>query len=274
MDINFLLINKENRGNFTSVFPDTIELTGNRIAIVAYNEEGYVLGSVSCVMVGFQYDIDWIYIHPKIRRKGVGISLLDRVVRAIMDTGEIFPITARFEFSEDDKEMHTFFLSCNYMITNYSHERYYVTAEDIKGSSALHRAGNTETTSELFFDKPLEEQKKILAKLSYEETYDVDDYDRWKETCVPELCRCVYVKNNLVDLIFMQKLPDGNLELAYLYGKYPRGLFELLSATVSEMERLYPEANLTFEAMNEDSEMLAKHLFPKAKTVHIYESEF
>ncbi len=274
MEINFILINESNRANFKSVFPDVIELVGNRIAVAAYNEEGYVLGAVSCCMVGFQYNIDWIFVHPKIRRQGVGLKLLDRIVRAIMDTGEIFPITARFEFTEDDSVMHTFFLSCNYMITNYSHERYYVTTDDIKSSSALHRAGNTETTSELFFDKPIEEQKKILAKLSYEETYDVEDYDSWKETCVPELCRCVYVKNNLVDLIFMQRLPDGNLELAYLYGKYPRGLFELLSATVNEMERLYPNAALTFEAMNNDSEQLAKHLFPKAKTVHVYESEF
>lgn len=274
MDINFVLINDSNRESFRSVFSDDIEMTGNRIALAAYNDEGYVLGSVSCVLVAYQYNIDWIYVHPKVRRQGIGIRLLDRIVRTIMETGEIFPITARFEFSEDDREMHTFFLSSNYMITNYSHERYYVTTDDIRGSSALHRAGNTETTSQLFFEKPEEEQKKILAMLSYEQTYDVEDYDRWKEYCVPELCRCVYVKNNLVDLILTQKHADGNLELAYLYGKYPRGLFELLSSTVSEMERLYPQATLTFEAMSDESEQLAKHLFPKAKTVHIYEAEF
>jgi hypothetical protein len=274
MDINYVHITEENREDFSSVLPEQLEMVNSRITIGAYDNEGYVLGAVSFELVIFEYVIDWIYVHPQVRRQGIGVGLIEEVLRAVMGIGERFPVTARFEFSEDDREMHTFFLSCQNMTTSYSHERYYVTAEDVKGSPALHRPTSADLTTKLFFELSEEEQRKILRRLSYEETYDVADYDRWKEVCVPELCRCVYVKNNLVDLIFMQKLPDGNLELAYLYGKYPRGLFELLSVTVKEMETLFPAASLTFEAMSQESELLAKHLFPKAKAVHIYEAEF
>ena len=72
----------------------------------------------------------------------------------------------------------------------------------------------------------------------------------------------------------MTRLPGGNLELSYLYGKYPKGLMELLSDTVEKIEQLFPEAQLTFEAMNEASVSLADHLFPKAKTALIYEAEY
>lgn len=112
----------------------------------------------------------------------------------------------------------------------------------------------------------------ILSMLEREHTYEVADYQQWKRHCVPELCKCIYVKNNLVDLIFIQELPDHNLELAYLYGKYPQGLFELLYEIVTEIEALFPEADLTFEAMNDESVKLAEHLFPRARKAHIYEA--
>ncbi|WP_024867109.1 GNAT family N-acetyltransferase [Butyrivibrio sp. FCS014] len=274
MDIYFTLIDDSNRQYFRGVLPDSIEPVPGRMSIGAYDKEGYVLGAASYVLKGFEYEIDWLYVHPSARRQGIGMKLVEQVTRAVMFSEEIFPITARFEFSEEDDQMYTFFLSCKHMITTYSHERYYVTSSDIRQSSALHRQTGTELDVQMFFDRPVEEQKKILQMLSKDETYNVEDYDRWKETCVPDLCRCIFVKNNLVDLIFMQKTPDGNLELSYLYGKYPKGLFYLLSETVSNMERHFPEASLTFDAMNENSELLAKHLFPKAKNVHIYEAEF
>ncbi len=274
MDIYYTLIEDSNRQYFRGVLPDTFEPAPNRISIGAHDREGYVLGAASYTLTGLQYNIDWLYVHPKVRRQGIGMGLVSKVIRTVMFSEEIFPITAKFEFSEDNDQMHTFFLSCRHMITSYSHERYYVTSGDIRRSQALHKPSGNELEVQLFFDRPLEEQKKILRMLSTDETYDVEDYDRWKESCVPELCRCVFVKNNLVDLIFMQKNPDGNLELSYLYGKYPRGLFDLLSSTVSEMERIFPKASLTFDAMNKKSELMASNLFPRAKTVHIYEAEF
>jgi hypothetical protein len=191
-----------------------------------------------------------------------------------MNTGDLFPLTAQFEYTDEKNELHTFFLSIRHMITSYSHERYYVTKDDIRSCTGLRRSQKTDVVLEKFFDKSEEEQKKVLNMLTREQSYEVADYERWKDRCVPELCKCVYVKNNLVDLIFMQKTTDGNLELSYLYGKYPKGLFELLSETVRKYETLFPDASLTFEAVNEDAEKLAEHLFPRARKTHVYESEF
>lgn len=229
---------------------------------------------VSYILANYEYSLDWLYVEPQVRRQGVGTMLLEEVFRAIVRTEDLFPLSAKFEFSDEDNELHTFFLSMKHMYTTYSHERYYVTKNDIRTSRGLRRQTGTDTVTELFFDKTEAEQKRILARLMREGTYEVTDYENWKKLCVPQLCRCVYVKNNLVDLIFMQKNPDGNIELSYLYGKYPKGLFELLAETVKDLERYFPGTNVTFEAVSEESERLAEHLFPRAKKAHVYEAEF
>ena len=274
MELSYVLLNEENRGDFDTVFPEGIALVPFRVAFAAVDEEGRILGAVSYILLNYEYLLDWVYVEPEVRRQGVGTQLVEEVFRIIVKTENLFPLTARFEYSNDDTELHTFFLSIKYMYTSYSHERYYVTKEDLRSSEGLKRSVNSEVTTEKFFDLSVAEQKKILTLLMMQETYVVGDYEQWKKTCVPELCRCVYAKNTLVDLIIMQRNPDGNMELSYLYGKYPKGLFQLLSETVKDLEALFPESNITFDAMNDESVKLAEHLFPKARKAHVYEAEF
>jgi len=274
MKLSCVLIEDDNRENFDSVFPDMIELGPQRVAVAAVDEKDRVLAAISYIVINFEYVIDWLFVEPQIRRQGVGTYLINQVLSSVVQSGDIMPVTARFEFKEDGNALHTFFLSCQALNTTYSHERYYVTPDEIKSSDALHRPVKAQHRVVPFFDQSVNEQKAILNMLSRLQAYTVLNYEKWKQECVPELCQCVYVNNNLVDLIFMRKLPDGNLDLSYLYGKYPRGLIELLGTTVSKMEALFPGASLVFDAMSDESMQLAKHLFPKARTTHIFEAEF
>ena len=274
MMLGCILIDEENRENFNSVFPDAYELTENRVAVAAVDDEKeIVVGAVSYKVVNNECVIDWLYVEPQVRRQGIGTYMIDQVLRAVVQSGDILPVTAQFEFGEDNA-ICSFFLSVETMETSYSHERYYLTPEDIRNSDSLHRSIKAEHKEVCFFDLSENEQKIILNLLSREKKYTVYDYDKWKEECVKELCKCIFVNNNLMDLIFMRKLSGGNLELTYLYGKYPRGLIELLESTVSKIEALFPGAELTFDAIGDESQQLAQHLFPKAKTAHIYEAEF
>ena len=274
MKVSFVALNDENRIYFERVFPREIELESFRVAVGAIDEEGKVLGAVSYVLMNYEYSLDWLFVEPQVRLQGVGRELVDQVCRIIMNTGDLFPLTAQFEFSNEDDELHTFFLSIRHFITSYSHERYYVTKDDIKQSQGLRKVVKTGVTTELFFDRPVEEQKKLLNMLMREQSYEVADYDRWKKSCVPELCKCIFAKNTLVDLIFVQRTADGNLELSYLYGKYPKGLMELISETLSNLEVYFSDYRLTFDALSDEGIRLAEKLFPKAKKAHVYEAEF
>ncbi len=274
MELNFCLIDEKNRKSFEGVIPKALSLSANRIAIGAADKRGYVLGAVSYVLAEYEYYIDWIYVEPSVRRNKVGKSLISKVIDVVNGTGERYPITARFEYNENDSSMHTFFMSCDQMITTFSHDRYIVTPADVRRSEKLHKPSNNDITVVKFFDRSENEQKNILAMIAREQVYEVDNYDIWKAACAKDLCRCVYVRNNLVDLIIMQVLVDGNLELSFLYGKYPRGLFELLSQTVSDVQIYYRTSTISFDAVSEESQRLAAHLFPRARKVPVYEAEY
>ena len=274
MNMNCILITEENREDFASVFPMSIELTDKRVAIAACDDDGLVLGAVSYKVLNFQYEIDWIYVEEEVRRQGVGTWLIEQILRAVMQTGELLPVTARFEFSEEDNEMHSFFLSNEYMDVEYSHEKYYLTAKEIKRITNIMPPSNPSIKVENFFDKQPRQQFRALDLFRMDQTYSIDDYDSWKAECIPDLCKCVYFHDDLADLMFVKELSDGVLELTYLYGKEPKGLASLLYEVLSEKERLYPDAAVTFEAVSPDAEQLAEHMFPGASTVHVYEAEF
>ena len=273
MEINYLQITEENLAFFSSVLPDGLVIADNRVSIGAFDEDEGCLGAVSFSLVGFEYVIDWLYVDEEFRLQGIGKALVNMVIDIVMKTGDRYPITARFEY-DDENSLYAFFLSLPDILTDFSHKRYYITSNDIKNITSLRRSAGKEISTERFFDKPIDEQKRILAKLEYEETFTVADYDKWKENCEQNLCLGVFAKNNLLDLIIMTKLPGGNLELSYLYGKYPKGLMELLSDAVAKIELFFPGAQLTFDAMNEASTRMADHLFPKTKTALVYEAEY
>ena len=271
MIISYVVLDEKNRKDFAGVFPGVIPEEGNRISLGAYRRDGAVLGAVSYTLSNYQYDIDWIYVDPEARRQGVGTGMLREIVKIMSGTGERYPLCARFAVSDDRTSLHRFFLSWEGADVSYSHERYFVTAEDLKSVTTLHRKAEGRFKSELFFDEPLDWQRRTLALLARTQEYSVSDYETWKKECAPELCKCLMIQNNLVSLIFVQK-DRNDLELSWLYGNYPPGLLSLLTDAVADANRLYPKAALTFEAINEKSDQMARRLFPDAKHTPIYEA--
>ena len=273
MNAYYVLIKEENRNEFDSVVPDYMELNNNRVAVAAVDDDLQILGAISYVIINFQVEIDWIYVDPKVRRKGVGKGLINEVLRALMKTGELLPVVASYEYDEDDEELHMFFLYCDNMMTSYSHERFYLKPKDIKNCALLHSAEKSGRNFDHFFDLEKESQIRVLNSL-HRQQYYVSNYENWKKNCVPDLCRCTFKDNELTDLILMCNRPDGNIELSYLYAKNPKDLFNIISETAMSLEKDYPDCGLVFDTINMESEKIAKHLFPESKTVHIYAAEF
>lgn len=270
--MEFFLIKQEFRKNFLNVLPNIIEITENRVAVAAIDEEGNILGCISYILSDMEYIIDWLYVEATVRRKGVGTSLIKEVINAVTYTGLVYPIVARFEYSSDNTELYSFFSSIEMMSTEYSHDRYYLNAQNLKDATAIHSKSDASKGLVMFFDLPEVVQRKIIDELAANGSYYVADYKKWKNQCEQPLCRCIYSNNSLIDLIIIQRLSDGNLELSYLYSKNPKGLLKLLAATVSSLENDYPDTELSFDVVNEGSGILAEHLFLEARVVPIYEA--
>ena len=271
MIILYVLLDEKNRGDFQNVFSDDIPEEGNRVSLGAYRPDGAVLGAVSYALNNYQFDIDWLYVAPEARCLGVGSGLLHEIEKIMTDTGERYPLSARFVVSNDQTALHRFFLSLSGADVSYSHERYFVKAGDLQAAKPLFQKTEMRFQSEYFFDRPIDWQERTLAMLARTQDLSVMDYESWKKECAPELCRCLMIQDELVGLIFVRK-DKRDLELSWLYCNHPTGLFSLLTDVAADANRYFPKAALTFDAINERSDQLARRFFPNAQHMHIYEA--
>lgn len=271
--MNYLWIDGKNSKNFQSVLPPELTEGKENICIGVCDDEDYICGAMCYRFADYQYDVLWLYVAEQRRRQGIATSLMNLLFRISASSGEIYPISARFEAAESGT-LYPFFLSYRKMDLSYSHDRYVVEPRDIRGARVPRPSRKESLKQEEFLKLPELSQKKILHLLRKEENYVPEDYPEWKEQLVPELSRCILKNGTLIDLIFVHRRSDGNLELSFLYSKYPPGLAELLSTAAWDTEALFPNAKLSFDAINEDSARLADRIFPNAKKIPVYEAEW
>ncbi len=271
--MNYVWIDAENADDFISVLPRDLTLADCHICVGIVDDEDYICGAICYRYTLYQYDVLWLYVVPEKRRQGIGSQLMDIVFRVIGRSGDIYPISAMFEAGEGDS-LYPFFLGYGKMDVSYSHDRYILKPKEIYGALFPPEAAKQTLKQTNFFSLSEQQQKGILAFLKAEECYAPDDYDSWKNSIVPELCKCILVGEELKNLVFVHRMPGGDLELSYVYSKNPRGLAEILISTSWDIEEKYPDSNVYFDAVSERAEMLAKNLFPKVNTVHIYEAQW
>ena len=276
MELEYVLAKDDNIDAFHSVLPKDLATNDSRLSLGAIDEYGEILGVISWRIIDSEYDVDWIFVPEKSRLQGVGSGLMNEFYSYMVGTGQIYPVSITFEASiEEDKiDLFAFFSKFWYLSVDQICDRYYLTTEDIKNSADLKSLRNTNNNISwrLFFDANTKTQMKTLSFLSEQHGYEVADYEAWKKDCVPNLCRCVYKGNDISDLIIVQKAEAGNLVLSYLYGSNPREIMALLASVAGDAAADYPNATVIFDTVSEQSALIAKKLFPEAKTVMLCEA--
>ncbi len=268
----YLYIDESNQLDFDTLLPRGFATEENRVCIGIADEEDNLLGTVSYVLIQFEYLIDWIYVEPSYRGQGAGSRLLNKVIETVMATGDLFPIIARFPYTQIQYPVFCLFQSNEKMMLSYSHERFLISAEEIQKAENLHV--HLHFPSVCFFDLPEEKQKEILKEMETRHGYVIDSYDRWKRSMVSAFCRCVFSEDELVDLVLIRRLLNGDLEVSFAYGKNGVGLMALFAEVTAEAEKKYPGAALTFDTINEKAAQLAQKLFPEATSIPIYEAVY
>ncbi len=138
MEINYLLIEEENEQDLASVLPPELNREENRICIGAVDENNAVLGAISYFLVRYEYVIDWGFVVPPVRRRRVGAGLLGKVIETILHAGDLFPIVARFPYTDKEHAVFSLFQSEERMTTSYSHERFVVNPKELANAARLY----------------------------------------------------------------------------------------------------------------------------------------
>ncbi len=271
--MNYVWVNKKSIDNFLDVLPQDLIENPDNICICACDDNGNGCGAICYSLMDNQIDILWLYTAREKRRQGIATALLDKLFEIMSLSGEIYPVSARFE-PYSDEGVYSFFMSCSKMETEFSHDRFYVSPKEVRGAKLPPGADKDEFDKREFFSLPETVEQNILLKLRKEQGFIIADYRDFTADAVPELCRCIMRGDELLDLIFIRKRPDGNLELSFLYSENSKGLMELLTTTAWDIEEMFPNAKLVFDAVTEESAAMAGKLFPWTVPVPVYEAQF
>lgn len=272
--VNNILITEKNYDDFKAVLPPGLFFSDERITLGCYEDDGTVLGALSFILSSYEYKIDWLYVIPEKQGNGIATGLLDTFSDFVRKTGEIYPVTAQFEVAEQDMSLYGFFLSVEGMDVSYSHKRYYVDNRALKDSKELKKDVMVKFDEKLFFKMDKSEQERVLQEIDDEGVYVVEDYDHWVKCCVPELCRVMYLEDEIKGAVFVLWRTDGNLEFSFIHSTNPVCTKALVNVTASDITKYFPRCSLVFDAVVPQSEKMAEKLFPDTEPIDIYEAEW
>ncbi len=272
--MNHILIDNDNHKDFNAVLPLSVLPDADRITIGAYTDEGDVAGAISFFLADCRYTIDWFYVTPPMRRQKVATGLLDEVFTFISKTGLIYPVSAEYEVTEDDDSLFSFFYERREMDTEFAFLRYYVRPVDLASSEELKRGVEVDLEDKEFFSLPRNDQNRYLDRMISDHIFLIEDKKAFEGVCIPKLSRVILKDGKLMAAIFIAGRNDGNMELSYLYSANPIATKLIISRVAADITAYYPRAKLIFDVVGENAAHMARKLFPKAKTVKIYESNW
>ncbi len=269
---HYIEINDENKGDFSTVLPELL-MDHIGLSVGAVNSKDEVCGAISLSFDGVQYDIDWIYVTPEMRLKGVGRGLISEVKRMVDRIG-ICPIYARFD-PMDNSGLYEFFLSLDssHMVVDvtYSHDRYEVSAQDFLHSEHLKMKKDPQFMADRLWELEEDKIEGIMGLVL--ENYSIRDPEVFMETCEKNLCFAILDDNRILGVMVVQKLPDGDLLLSYIYSREIRATASLLMAAALGLKRNYKNKKIYFDVVSREAEIMAKKFFPEARPIHIYEAD-
>ena len=271
----FVEIDESNKELFSHVLPEAM-IDGLGISIGAVSDD-LTVGAVSLSFNGEEYSIDWLYVTPSDRLKGVGRGLINEVRSMVSDIG-ICPIRMAIS-SSDESGLFPFILAIDDedhpIDITYSHDRYVVSASDFSGSGALEEILSAGMVTDYVTGSFMKEDTAVRGKLLSEASkiFAVSDEEKFFSTCEKDLCLVTKKKGEIHAFVLVQREGENILKLSYLQSKDSKALvslFQDLSAVLTE----YPD-NMTifFDTVTAESKLLADKLFSDATKEAVYDIE-
>ncbi len=272
--MDHILITKQNIHEFGKYLPLNMAPGEDRIIIGAYDDDGVICGVISYAVMAYEYEVDWLYVTPNMRRRGVARGLMDELFRFIKSTGEVLPINIEFEVSEKDMDLFYFFMSIDEMNVSYSHERFYVSSRNISDSQILSKEVMLEFETTPFCSLPRSEQEELLKETDRVHPFVIEDYDMWINNCIRELCNVYYSNGKAVGFILFQNRTDVNIECSYIFSKTPMLTKKMIVDSASVVKKSYQKSGVVFDTVDDVMEHMCRRIFPEAKIKHIYAAEW
>ena len=227
------------------------------------DETGCACGVLWYRFYHMRYEIMYLGVHPAFRRRGYGTRLLDAFLSSVHDSGLFAPVYVSFEDRDEFIPFRLFMSSRGDFFETEDTTIFVVDPVTFGQSSMIKKLAEKNGRCSLFSQLSPGMQDAFFAKAETGIKLK-DTFRSGQAHLIQELCLCHKDEDSVKAAIFFEKRPDGNLELSFLYNNENSGasLAEVLSATVRVLMEKYEERTIYFEAVNDDSYLLACKLFP------------
>ena len=270
--MDYVRIDEQNKDIFLSVLPEdpVDELS---VCIGAMDEKA-VCGGVSVSFYGDMYSIDWLYVTPSMRRRGVARGLLREVQSLVAEIG-FYPILMQV-IDTGDNGIRDFLSSIesefHLLEVTYSHDRYVITREVLVDhhvyGSLLDKGMITDYKAEMFWNMG---DKAIAYAMSLIDVSLLDDSE-FQASCKNDLCIAMMKKDRPEAFCLVLNRGRDGVLLYNLYSSNVRALVSLFQVLSDVMEE-YDTKALYYETTKKKAALFAEKLFPAAKKETVYDVE-
>lgn len=260
-------------GSRTKQFEDVLPVipAPRLVKIIGVQMDGVPCASLVFEIMDGVYRISWLYVQPNYRRQGIGTKLLDIVCGFIYrKTDKSLTISYKTE-SEYTKILDHMLLARGFELTRHSVLNYRVTRQEILQipfwrSIPLGSKGKSTVCS--IGELSLVRLKEMIAQNEKNRNYLVSraDYLSIDSTRSKVLMRDKEVKG----LLLLESTErEGVMQMPVLYISQEYNDIKMLGVLIQEalLAAFQPPTSmqiLEFRCINEESEKLARHLFPNS----------
>lgn len=207
----------------------------------------------------FALTIPFLFVSEKERRKGIGTMLLQEVIRPLAGKDIFIPV--EMSFTDEDSGLREFMeAQPNFTLTR-DKDLFRIPADALKNNEKLQKLKEAAGGTKKFFSLNKKQRFIFFEELQRAgfEGYVEDD----KESYEKELSLAVLEDDRVTGAIFVTAHSEKELELSFIYvvANHPKTAIALLGTALKKAEKLYPDAEVWFNAITPESVGAAEGIF-------------
>lgn len=244
-------------------------------------EDSYLLGAVDendepCGVLWyrftvFSYEIIFLGVHPKHRRKGVATLLLHSFLESLYKMNMALPVRVLYS-KEETVGFDEFIKKQGNFIQMESDQSFKVRKRDRDNSKIYQRMIKMDSAAKPFFEQSPTVRKAFLDDQHKKGLWFLSGPDLQSFLYDTDLCFCTEETGYIYSLLLIKKEYANMRELSYIYvddehPKHGMAMMNLISAAGKVIEETCPDTTLIVQTVNAKSKILLKELFVENEPV-------
>lgn len=266
-DERYFLVNarrdKETFEAFEDLYPKNVDISESTMDFGAADSEGRAVGLMQVSTDEVFYTIEWLYVHPDVRRRGIATYLVKRFVDNLSATTNIREVQALFY--DDNSDVFSFFSSLDSFDVSRECREIEIEADELENNALLEKLSKTDMSNvRLFASQDPQIQNEFIEEMKDMDMYAVLDKKDWLNSLLEEMSFCIIKDYKVAGAALVRECDENMLELMFLYGSNPVFTQKILGRMYKKYCEKYRGYGMKMFLANDNCVSMADKLFKGA----------